>query len=47
MDLGNEERRTKIASISFSETSVRFGNIEAFPPTTVLVGGAGTSDLNL
>lgn len=36
-----------MASISFSETGVRFGKSEAFPPTAVLLGGAGTSDLNL
>lgn len=34
----------RIASISLSETGVRFGWTDAFPPTAVLVGGAGTSD---
>lgn len=38
---------TRIASISLSETGVRFGKRDAFPPTAVLLGGAGTSELNL
>lgn len=36
-----------MASISLSETGVRFGRRDAFPPTAVLMGGAGTSDLDL
>lgn len=38
---------TRIASISLSETGVRFGKSEAFPPTAVLEGGAGTFERNL
>lgn len=32
----------RIASISLSETGVRFGRREALPPTAVFWGGAGT-----
>lgn len=38
---------TSIASISFSETGVRFGWREAFPPTALFPGAAGTSDLDM
>ena len=38
---------TRTASISLSVTGVRFGRRDAFPPTAVLMGGAGTSDLDL
>lgn len=38
---------TKIASISLSETGVRFGWREALPPTEKLVGPAGTSELEV
>lgn len=40
-------RLTIIASISLSETGVRLGCREAFPPTAVFWGGAGTSDLRV
>lgn len=40
-----EVQHTKMASISFSVTGVLFGCREALPPTAVLIGGAGTSDL--
>lgn len=36
-----------MASISLSETGVRFGWREAVPPTAVFLGGAGTSELDL
>lgn len=38
---------TIIASISLLETGVRFGWREAFPPTAVFAGAAGTSELDL
>lgn len=36
-----------MASISRSDTGVRLGCSVAFPPTAMLVGGAGTSDLGI
>lgn len=44
---GNENILTRIASISLSDTGVRLGCRDAFPPTAVFMGVVGTSELGM